>query len=120
MSTTGTRIEFKAGVFRFVGNWNLLVAIGSGEITFAEANGAVEIRYHISFVQLFVVVTVMVILLFGLLPGISWGSSQGGTPLSVLGLAWLWLFGVNYLITLFRFPAALRSALKHASLARSA
>ena len=113
ISITGTHIEFTAGLFRFVTKWSLLGPIGSGSIAFQQMAGAVEVRYHISFVQLFIVVTMMVILVFGLLPGLSWGA-QARVPLPMLVVMWLWLFGMNYLITIFAFRIALGGALRKA------
>jgi hypothetical protein len=105
ISVTETRIDFTGGLFRWVTNWNLLGPIGSGSITFRQINNAVELQYHVSFVQMFIVSTALVLFMFGVLPILQ---SDKGEPIVVLGLMWLWIFGGNYLITIFRFPDALR------------
>ncbi len=112
ISATTTRIDFRGGLFRLVSNWNLLVPIGSSRIEFRQRDRTVEIRYHISFVQLFVIATMLVIFIFGVLPMISSGERTFFLVYS-LGLIWLWLFGLNYFIAVLRFPAALRNALEN-------
>ncbi len=107
--TTGTRIDFSATFLRSLFASTLLVPIGSGSVIFQQTDRGLEVRYRISFVRLLVEVTVGVILLFGVLPVLSDGHFHVSLP--VLGLMWLWLFGGSYLIAIFRFPAALRSAL---------
>jgi hypothetical protein len=114
IATTDRHIEFTAGLFRSVSSWNLLVSIESGRVTFEKTDRGIQVRYVISFVQMFFVVTIMVVVLFEALPVISWGN-RAGVPLPVVGLMWLWLFGMNYVIATFRFPAALRGALRDVS-----
>ena len=109
------RIDFTAGFFRLVTSWNLLGPVNRGSITFRQLEHGVEVRYRLSFMQMFVIVSVMVVFFFGLYPVASMGP-QARVPPPVLAVIWLWLFGGNYIITLFRFPSALRSSL-HAPLA---
>ena len=104
------RIDFTAGAFRLVTTTNLLGPVGSGSITFRQLEEAVELGYRISFVEMLVIVSVIVSF-FGLLPVIASGPREA-LPLPILILAWLLLFGGNYVITLVRFPFALRSALR--------
>jgi hypothetical protein len=102
------KITFRAGLFRFVSNWNPLVSIGAGELHFTQQSSSqIEIHYRISFVQLFVVTTIMVAVMFGALPILG---GAHGVPLGFLAFAWLWLFGWNYVLTLFRFPSLVRNA----------
>lgn len=98
-------LSFRAGVFRFVNNWNDLVSIGSGEIRLSQRGERVLIHYRISFVQMFIIVSVMVGLIFGFV---------AQAPLGFIVVGWLWLFGGNYLITLYRFPRFLRAAAEKA------
>jgi len=103
------RIDFTAGFFRFVTSWNLLGAVNSGSVAFHQRERGVEIHYRLSFVQMLVFVSAMVVLFFGLYPVLAM-SPQARVPLPALGVAWLWLFGGNYVITVLRFRSALRSA----------
>ena len=101
-------IAFRAGVFRFVTSWNILGPISSGLLRFTRGDRAVDIRYRLSFVQMFIIVTVMLAALkLGSWP---WGQLGTRTPWLPLLFGWCWLFGANYLITIFRFPAFLRTA----------
>jgi hypothetical protein len=108
LTREGARITFRAGFFRLVSNWNQLVSIGSGELLFSQEGDRVLIHYSVSLVELFVTTTLMLLVIFGIVPLLA-----GGNTLSSLGflpLGWLWLFGMNYLITKFRFPWFLRKA----------
>ena len=107
------QIDFTVRSFRLVTNWNLLVSIDSGRITFRPHDDGVELRYRISFIRMLIIVTAMVVAVFGFFPVMSWGP-QSRVPLPMLLFAWCWLFGGNYVITVSRFPSALRSALRTA------
>jgi hypothetical protein len=91
-------ISFRGGIFRFVDGHNQLGAISSGKIRFTQQGDLVLIHYRISFVQLLVIVTLMVGLMFA------------RAPHEFLVFGWLWIFGGNYLTTLYRFPRLLLAA----------
>ena len=98
-------VSFRAGVFRFVNNWNQLISISSGEIRLSQRGELVLIDYRISFVQMFIIVSMMVGLIFGFV---------AQAPLGFVVVGWLWLFGGNYFLTLYRFPRFLRAAAEKA------
>jgi hypothetical protein len=98
-------ISFRAGAFRLVNGGNQLVSIGSGEIRFSQRDELVLIDYRISFVHMFIFVSLFFGLPYVFLP-------QAHLEFSVAG--WLWLFGGNYLLTLYRFPRFLRAAAEKA------
>jgi hypothetical protein len=106
----GAKIIFRAGLFRFwlMTNWNLLVPIGSGELLFSQEGDRVLIHYSVSLVELFVAVTVMLLVMLGIVPLLA--GERTLAPLGFLPVAWLWLFGMNYLTTKFRLPRFLRRA----------
>jgi hypothetical protein len=110
MTRDHAKITFRAGFFRFplVSNWNQLVPIGSGEIHFSQEGDHVLIHYFVSLVELFVTVTVLLPIMFGIVPIFS--REHTLAPLGFLPLAWLWLFGMNYQVTKHRFPRFLRRA----------
>jgi hypothetical protein len=106
----GAKITFRAGAFRLglMTNWNVLIPIGSGELFFSQEGDLVLIRYAVSLVELFVTVTVMLLIMLGIVPILA--GEHTLWPLGFLPVAWLWLFGMNYLTTKSRFPRFLRRA----------
>ena len=110
------QIAFRGGFFRWVGSGNQLVAIGSGKLMFSERDNSIDIIYRLSFMHLFIVVTGIIAIVF-VLPNALWGDlrSLAGFPLG----AWLWLFGGNYVLTIFRFPRFIRTAAENSLLLKS-
>jgi len=104
----GTTIHFRAGMFRFVDSWNLLVPIDHGTVTALREPGGVTLEYRISFVHLFVVT---VLIVFGVMAPVLLLQQPGLTPAGIVGmltLMWLWLFGANLAISAVRFPKFLQ------------
>ncbi len=107
-SLGGGKVEFIGGFFRAVGNWNILVPFGSGQV-WAEMEGAdvLVVRYRLSTVQLFVTITgalaaLAIFLLFAS------GFAGLATMFPFFAIGWAWLFGANYVTGLIRFPSWLR------------
>jgi hypothetical protein len=96
------RITFHGGMLRGVPNWNILSPISSGEIRFSRSNESVLIHYRISFLALFLVVTVMFV------ATAIWRPFPN--DIFVLPLMWLFLFGANYVSTVIRFSRLLARA----------
>jgi hypothetical protein len=101
--TSGETILFRAGAFRPVFGWNQLLAVSSGEIQIKQDGALIHVRYRIWFLQILILVSVIV----GLL-----GVCIRSLPIQSFVLAWLWLFGGNYIATLYRFPRFLRAAVE--------
>lgn len=99
----GDAVTFRAGMFRFVSNWNPLVAVSSGRVELRRASGTV--RYELSCRQMLVVSALMV----GVLAASALRS--GRPPFALVPLMWLWLFGMNYLVASRRISNALRETL---------
>lgn len=98
----GNRVSFTGGLFRSGSRWNILVPITKGYIEVRPANGGFVVSYSLNFKQLFV--TTSVLFVFGFTVSADASAPVAfrvGFPL----VAWLWLFGMNILITLARFPA---------------
>lgn len=104
LSVKDAVLSFRAGVFRLVNGGNQLVSIGSGEIRLSQRGELVLIDYRISFVQMFIFVSMMVV------PYVFVAQA----PLEFIVGVWLWLFGGNYFLTLYRFPRFLRAAAEKA------
>jgi hypothetical protein len=107
-------ITFHAGCFRVVGNWNQLIPIGVGQLRFSPQENRVEIFYRISFFQFFVVTAILTLIVFGLVPWMASGM-KATPPIGVILLLFLWIFGGNCVITLFRFPHFLKKAAEGAT-----
>ena len=52
ISHSGSGVTFRGGLFRFVSNWNVLVPFGWGRIDVEAVQGALVIHYHLSTVQI--------------------------------------------------------------------
>ena len=102
-------VGFTGGVFRLVSNWNLLVGITSGRIELEPE--ADRIAYSLSFIQLVVGGTVMI----GLM-AVFMGATGFPSVAFFCGLPfmWLWLVGMNYLITLARFDRFIKRCIRDA------
>ena len=98
------RISFKAGAFRFVNNWNVLVPFGSGEVI-ADVEHHV-LRYRLCFRQMVVVATVLMCPMAAFMV-----FSKASEMLVAIPFMLLWLVGGNLAIGLPRFQAFLRKAL---------
>jgi hypothetical protein len=101
------RVSFTAGIFRFVANLNILNSIDYGYVDINEADDRFVISYYISFRQLLVLISALVIIRFG---GFMFVNDTRGelpllTKLLVLVLAWLVLFGLNWLSGIMQFPS---------------
>jgi len=96
-------ITFTGGIFRLVTNWNILGSISSGEITIERNKDKLCLKYHLKFTEMLIIVTVGVFGFLGI--GIYQASNLTNIhKIIMLIIAWLWLFGGNYMVTIFRFP----------------
>lgn len=98
----GSEVQFKAGLFRQVWNWNILVPFGSGRIRIETHASSLLLKYRLSTIEMLVAVIAMLGLVWLIAPKL---------PFSDLVFIWLWLFGMNYLIAAVRFPLWLQRGL---------
>ena len=101
----GSSVSFRAGMFRMVPGWNILAPIGSGRLIAEASESAIVVRYHLSLVQSLLFVTAATLLFAA--PAVA-----AGQFVIYPIVMWLWLFGMNYVLTLFRFPNWLRTGLE--------
>jgi hypothetical protein len=104
-------IAFHGGLFRFVGNWNVLVPFGYGELAVDQHRH--EVRYRLSIGQLLAVATIMVLFLGAALLGAA-KDGQNATPPALylfLPFAWLCLVGGNIVLGVRRFERFLRESI---------
>lgn len=99
--------SFSGGIFRFVSNWNILVSVSSGEISIEETAEAISIHYVLKFTEMLIIASLMVVGGFG---AVLWQAPNLSfvPKVMLLAVAWSWLFGMNYLITILRFPSFIR------------
>ena len=81
-------------------NTNLLVAVDSGAINAERDGDAIKVSYRLRTVRLCIMTTVMAL---AAVAATLFARVDLKMAIGVGVLAWLWLFGANYVITLFRF-----------------
>ena len=101
------QITFSGGVFRFVGNWNLLIWITYGVIDFMPVNDKLLISYKLSFLELFLWTS------FGtaLLGFCVFSSEFTLQNFSLVAAMWIWFFVPAYIMTAVRFHNIIKWAL---------
>jgi len=109
ISVGGRRTSFTGGMFRFVLNWNILIQIGYGYIDLNETEDSFVVSYYASFRQMFVIVSVLV-LVFGIDLFVNDRMPLAG-KLGLMAFAWVFIFGGNWIIAMFRFPSFVNSML---------
>ena len=111
---TGDRLTFHVGFFRGPGRHHPLSMVTRGAVSAYPSAAGVDLRFDVSFVQAFWIVTAMVLGFFGPFmvrdDGIGWG-----VRLLVLAAAWLWLYGANVVIARLRFSSWLAAAVTRES-----
>ena len=106
-------ISFEAGLFRFVWNWDPLVAISSGNVEFDHKESATQVAYYLSLTETIIVGTLMIVFGFVVVPIVAAGFAA--IPrIEFLALGWFWLVGGNYLIAKYRVPSALKNVTRRA------
>lgn len=105
----GCALQFRGGMFRRVSNWNVLVPISSGVVRFSPCADGVSVSYRVTFGQMLVGVTLMAAL-FGAFTATA-PETTVGRWLGVSAFAWSWLFGGNFALTAWRWPAFLALSL---------
>ena len=100
-------ISFSGGLFRFVGNWNVLVQFDTGELSVDPHKRCVD--YRVSVRQLVIVGTALCTLVTIVMVA---SSNWAGT--AIVPLLWLWLVGVNLAIGVPRFRGFIRRCIESA------
>ena len=104
------KVEFSAGIFRLVMNWNLLVPITSGTIEFRKNESCLV--YSLSFTELigFGIIATLFMITVPL---------TAGAPKIILVivpfLVWGWLVGMNFLLGIFRFGLLIKKCIGKSS-----
>ena len=107
------QLSFTGRILSFGSNWNVLTQIDKGYIEVSPSADGIVILYKISFRVLLILVSLLLVIGLG-----SIFASKGGAVFSLTGkiaisiVAWLWLFGMNWLIAVIRFPAFIERVAK--------
>ena len=113
VKVSGDSVFFRGGIFRFVGNWNILVPFGRGELIVDEVTH--EIRYRLSLLQNLSIVTIVVA--YG--AWITWvGTNHAPFVPFAFAFAWLAFVGSNLMFGIPRFQRFLREAIDTAPFGR--
>ncbi len=95
-------------------NWNVLVPISDGVLQVSPSANGVNVSYRVTFGQMLVIVTLMAAF-FGAFMATAPHTPLGGR-LGVPAVMWLWLFGGNFALTRWRWPAFLARSLSQPAL----
>jgi hypothetical protein len=111
---TGDQLTFQVGFFAGPGRHHPLAMITHAAISANPSPAGVHLHFRLSYIQAFWIVTAMVL---GV-PGPFVLSSTGarwGQGVSILAGFWLWLYGVNLVVSLVRFRRWLAAAVNRES-----
>jgi hypothetical protein len=104
-------IMFRAGIFRLVSGWNILLPFSSGRIDVQDNRDSIHIKYKLSTLELLIGVTLMMIVFLATASHKNFNFTMT-QRMWLLVFGWIWLFGMNYMIGLVRFPRWLRRGLQ--------
>jgi hypothetical protein len=111
---TGERLTFHVGFFRGPGRNHPLAMVTRAVVSACPSPAGVELQFDVSLVQAFWIVTAMVLGVFGPFVLAS-GSVSWGEGLPILAGFWLWLYGVNMVVTRLWFPRWLAAGVSRES-----
>ena len=109
VSVNGNRVAFTGGLFRFVSNWNILVPITRGYVETNEIGDELIVSYSINFHQLLAMMSIFIVVVLSFL---AIGEEPIGIEYAIPVFIYLFVFGLNYLLTIIRFPAFVKQVLK--------
>ena len=107
------RISFTGGLFRFVGNWNVLVSITGGYVDITVSGDQVLIAYYIRFTQVLLVTTLYSLIVIALTVCIP---QRGGifAAICLLVVGWVGTLGFNVFGSIVRFGSFIERTLRRA------
>jgi len=98
-------IYFYGGMFRLVWNWNLLIAISKGHISIKKDDG-LSITYKIQFIEIFIYSLIISLISLFIVGDII-------AMLTIPVLIFFITYGLNAMITIFRFNKFIKKCIKH-------
>lgn len=113
ITRTQNGVAFKVEIGRPVSRWNILAPVTRGSIDVRLIDGNLRVSYKLYFTATVIVGTAMAapigLFTVGLYFALKMNSKEASPFLLIIApLAWLWLVGMNYLVSTLRIRAALR------------
>jgi len=108
IAISGDAVSFRGGMFRLVTNRNILIPFGRGTLTVDPLSR--QVRYELSFAQVFVFHTVF----WGFVTVMMLRTPQAAPPIIPL-VAWFLVIAANLLFGVPRFRSFLRKAIEIAA-----
>ena len=108
VSSDSDSIRFRAGPFRLVWSWNILVPISCGRIHFSAEHDRVIIRYHVTFTEILLLQLALLVIL-----GVALRATGSDWPV-IVGFFSVAFIALDYFGTWLRFPVLLQEAAEQA------
>src|SRR5262249_31504730 len=106
----GNRVSFRVKYFRIHNSWRQLDPINAGYVEADPAGDAWRIHYYLNYTRSLIAVSALVLLLGRAL--LAFGSRSALEVIGIMAAAWVWLFGMNFLTSVFMFRFIINRALK--------
>ena len=107
VAAEGDAVRFRIAFYSGAGRYHPLAPIDRGTFAIEIEDTALRIRYRLSTLRLLILITAALAVLFGLAM-----SDKRAPGAWFAGLAWLWVFGLNYLFAAIRIPFWLKRRLE--------
>ena len=108
VSSDSDSIRFRAGPFRLVWSWNILVPISCGRIHFSAEHDRVIIRYHVTFTEILLLQLALLAIV-----GVALRAAGSNWPV-IVGFLFVAFIALDYFGTWLRFPVLLQEAAEQA------
>jgi len=110
IKVTGSSITFDGNLFGSLSNWNIMSMVSNGKIDISKTDGTTEIKYNINFIHSFFLSIFLIVIVSALIFLSSIITKDNGLLGNIyyMPIAWLFIFGANYLITIIRIPYFMR------------
>lgn len=108
----GDTVRFRLAFFGGAGRYHPLAPVDRGTFQIEIEDTALRVRYRLSTLRFLLAITGLLAVFFGFVFFENATHMSRQTLMIGVGFGWLWLFGMNYLISAIRLPFWLRRKLK--------